>query len=166
MSDVITLAHGSGGRKTSELIAELFKKNLGNEYFTADDAAVLPKPEGRIAMSTDGFIVSPWEFPGGKIEPDETPEQALIREIQEELNVTVRVGRLADIVEYDYPAFHLTMHCCLCELAGDADRLELREHSSAKWLTRGALDSVCWLPADQGLVDKLKEDDGVWEVTT
>ena len=67
MSDVITLAHGSGGRKTSELIAELFKKNLGNEYFTADDAAVMPKPEGRIAMSTDGFIVSPWEFNGGNI---------------------------------------------------------------------------------------------------
>ena len=65
MSDVITLAHGSGGRKTSELIAELFKKNLGNEFFTADDAAVMPRPEGRIAMSTDGFIVSPWEFPGG-----------------------------------------------------------------------------------------------------
>lgn len=58
------------------------------------------------------------------------------------------------------------MHCYLCHLAGDADRLELREHSSAKWLTRGALDSVCWLPADQGLVDKLKEDDEVWEVTT
>ena len=67
MSDVITLAHGSGGRKTSELIAELFKKNLGNEYFTADDAAVMPRPEGKIAMSTDGFIVSPWEFNGGNI---------------------------------------------------------------------------------------------------
>ena len=67
MSDVITLAHGSGGRKTSELIANMFKKNLGNEFFTADDAAVMPRPEGRIAMSTDGFIVSPWEFPGGNI---------------------------------------------------------------------------------------------------
>ena len=67
MNDVITLAHGSGGRKTSELIGEIFKKNLGNAYFTADDAAVLPKPEGRIAMSTDGFIVSPWKYPGGNI---------------------------------------------------------------------------------------------------
>ena len=67
MSDVITLAHGSGGRKTSELIANMFKKNLGTEFFTADDAAVMPKPDGRIAMSTDGFIVSPWEFPGGNI---------------------------------------------------------------------------------------------------
>ena len=113
-----------------------------------------------------GDFAGGWEFPGGKIEPNETLEQALIREIQEELNVTVRVGRLADIVEYDYPAFHLTMHCYLCGLAGDADRLELREHSCAKWLTRGALDSVRWLPADQGLVDKLKEDDEVWEVTT
>ena len=67
MKEVITLAHGSGGRKTSELIGEIFKKNLGNEYFTADDAAVLPRPEGRIAMSTDGFIVSPWKYPGGNI---------------------------------------------------------------------------------------------------
>ncbi len=67
MSDVITLAHGSGGHKTGELISEVFRKNLGNEYFTSDDAAVMPAPEGRIAMSTDGFIVSPWEFPGGNI---------------------------------------------------------------------------------------------------
>lgn len=67
MSDVITLAHGSGGHKTGELISEVFRKNLGNEYFTSDDAAVMPKPEGRIAMSTDGFIVSPWKFPGGNI---------------------------------------------------------------------------------------------------
>ena len=67
MSDVITLAHGSGGHKTGELISEVFRKNLGNEYFTSDDAAVMPAPEGRIARSTDGFIVSPWEFPGGNI---------------------------------------------------------------------------------------------------
>mgnify|MGYP003326202982 CR=1 FL=1 len=67
MNDVITLAHGSGGRQTSELIAEIFKKNLGNEFFTADDAAVLPRPDGKIAMSTDGFIVSPWNYPGGNI---------------------------------------------------------------------------------------------------
>ena len=109
-----------------------------------------------------GDFVGGWEFPGGKIEPDETPEQALIREIQEELNVTVRVGRLADIVEYDYPAFHLTMHCYHCELAEGGAQPELREHDAAKWLARRDLDSVDWLPADQGVVDKLKEDDGVW----
>ena len=67
MNEVITLAHGSGGRKTSDLISEIFKTNLGNSFFTADDAAVLPRPEGRIAMSTDGFIVSPWKYPGGNI---------------------------------------------------------------------------------------------------
>ncbi len=67
MSEVITLAHGSGGRKTSELIAGIFKKYLGNSFFTADDAAVLPRPSGKIAMSTDGFIVSPWKYPGGNI---------------------------------------------------------------------------------------------------
>ena len=67
MDDKITLSHGSGGHKTNELIADIFRKNLDNEFFTADDAAVMPAPQGKIAMSTDGFIVSPWEFPGGNI---------------------------------------------------------------------------------------------------
>ena len=105
-----------------------------------------------------------WEFPGGKIEPGETPEQALVREIQEELNVTVRVGKVVDTVEYDYPTFHLSMPCFLCEFAEDAVHLELREHDAAKWLTREEMDSVAWLPADQGVVQKLKEDDRVWEI--
>ncbi|MBR4861538.1 MAG: hypothetical protein IKU09_04985 [Firmicutes bacterium] len=76
----------------------------------------------------------------------------------------MRVLRLAGIVEYDYLAFHLTMHCFLCEQAGDSTHLELREHRCAKWLTRGTLDTVDWLPADLDLVDRLKEDEEVWGV--
>ena len=109
-----------------------------------------------------GDFAGGWEFPGGKTEPGETPEQALVREIQEELNITVRVGKVVDTVEYDYPTFHLSMPCFLCELAEDAEHLELREHDAAKWLTREEMDSVAWLPADQDVVEKLKMDDGVW----
>lgn len=95
-----------------------------------------------------------WEFPGGKIEQGEAPEEALVREIREELDTEIRVGEKIDIVEYDYPQFHLTMHCFLCEvLSGE---LTLEEHEAAKWLTKENLDSVDWLPADEGLIKKLK----------
>ena len=92
-------------------------------------------------------------FVSDKIEPSEMPEQALIREIWEELNASLRVCRLTDIVECDYPAFHLTMYCALW-LVVDSAHLEPREHLCAKWITRGALDIVDWLPADLDLVDK------------
>lgn len=95
-----------------------------------------------------------WEFPGCKIEQGETPQDALVREIREELDTEIEVGRLIDTVEYDYPGFHLTMHCFLCAIkTGD---LVLKEHEAAKWLTKETLDSVDWLPADEGLIDKLK----------
>ena len=95
-----------------------------------------------------------WEFPGGKIEPGESRDVALKREIQEELGVDIAIENLLCTTEYDYPSFHLTMHCYLCSIAsGD---IELREHKSALWLTSDRLDDVAWLPADKEVIDKLK----------
>ncbi len=91
-----------------------------------------------------------WEFPGGKIEPGECPREALVREIREELDAAVVVGELLKTVEYDYPAFHLTLHCFWCTLAGEA--LHLNEHEAARWLSAAELDSVRWLPADEELI--------------
>ena len=96
-----------------------------------------------------------WEFPGGKMEVGETPEEALAREIREELSAEISVGELLTTVEYDYPKFHLTMHCYLCSLVSEA--LHLNEHEAAKWLSKDELDSVKWLPADEIVLDKMKE---------
>lgn len=95
-----------------------------------------------------------WEFPGGKIELGETPQEALVREIKEELAVTIKVGDLLDTVEYDYPKFHLSMKCYWCEI--ESGELVLNEHEAAKWLNKSELDSVDWLPADEGLIEKIK----------
>ncbi len=96
-----------------------------------------------------------WEFPGGKIEEGETPCQALVREIREELDTIIEVGEFLDTVEYDYPGFHLVMHCYLCTVkSGD---LVLKEHKAAKWLTKDTLDTVDWLPADISLVNKIRK---------
>ena len=117
-------------------------------------AAVIMK-EGKVFATQRGYgeFKDGWEFPGGKVEAGESPEEALRREIREELEVEVNVGDLIDIIEYDYPAFHLSMKCYACTIAGG--RPHLLEHEAARWLSADQLDSVAWLPADITLIPKI-----------
>lgn len=102
-----------------------------------------------------GDLKGGWEFPGGKVEPGESPQEALIREIKEELDTEIAVGELIDTIEYDYPTFHLSMDCFWADIV--AGNLELREHEAAAWLTKDTLYSVEWLPADITLISKIEE---------
>lgn len=117
-------------------------------------AAVIMK-EGKVFATQRGYgeFKDGWEFPGGKVEAGESPEEALCREIREELEVEVNVGDLIDTIEYDYPAFHLSMKCYACTIAGGSPHL--LEHEAARWLSADQLDSVAWLPADITLIPKI-----------
>ena len=115
------------------------------------------KEKNKIFATARGYgeLKGGWEFPGGKVELGETPQQALIREIIEELDTEIKVGELIDTLEYDYPTFHLSMDCFWAE--GKAGHLELKEAEAAKWLTKDQLDSVTWLPADILLIDQIRK---------
>ena len=115
------------------------------------------KEKNKIFATARGYgeLKGGWEFPGGKVEPGETPQQALIREIIEELDTEIKVGELIDTVEYDYPTFHLSMDCFWAEVK--VGHLELKEAEAAKWLTKDQLDSVTWLPADILLIDQIRK---------
>ena len=119
-------------------------------------ADIIEDSEGRIFATQRGYgeWKDWWEFPGGKTEAGETARQALRREIREELDAEIEVGGLLQTIEYDYPAFHLTMHCFRCRLKG---AVTLLEHEAARWLRPEELHSVRWLPADEGLINMLTE---------
>ena len=118
--------------------------------------AAIIRDKGRIFATQRGYgpYKDGWEFPGGKIEPGETPEEALKREIREELDTEIEVGEPAGHIEYDYPEFHLSMDCFFCTLLSGS--LTLKVHEAARWLSPAELDSVSWLPADRSLIDGLK----------
>jgi 8-oxo-dGTP diphosphatase len=118
--------------------------------------AAIIKCDDKIFATQRGYgeFKDGWEFPGGKIEQDETPQEALKREIREELETDLEVGDLFDTIEYDYPEFHLSMGCYRCTIRSGS--LTLKEHEAAKWLTKENLDSVDWLPADTIIIEKLK----------
>ena len=118
-------------------------------------AAVIFKDDNVFATQRGyGEFKDGWEFPGGKVEPGESPEDALRREIREEMEMEITVGDLIDTIEYDYPTFHLSMKCFACTIAGGSPHL--LEHEAAKWLTSMQLDSVDWLPADVTLIPKIE----------
>ena len=124
---------------------------------TVDVVAAIIRQDGKILATQRGYgeFAGGWEFPGGKIEPGETPEEAIVREIHEELEARIAVDALVTVVDYDYSTFHLHMHCFLCHVVDG--QLELHEHMAARWLDAGNADSVEWLPADEEVIQAVKD---------
>lgn len=124
---------------------------------TIEVVAAIIVADGKVFSTQRGYgeFKDMWEFPGGKMEPGETPQQALKREIQEELATEIEVGDFIHTIEYDYPNFHLTMHCYVCSVV--SGNLQLLEHEAAKWLTKSELGTVDWLPADLIIIPMIRE---------
>lgn len=133
------------------------ESNMNESKKTIEVVAAIIIREGKLFATQRGYgeWKDWWEFPGGKIEPEETPKDALNREIREELATEIEVGNLLTTVEYDYPKFHLTMHCYLCSII--SGQLSLLEHEDARWLTKDNLNSVRWLPADLEIIPLIAE---------
>ena len=146
-------AHAAAERSISSV--------MENKIVTVSGAIILrtnPETNRKEIFATQrgyGDYKDGWEFPGGKLEPGETPQQCIEREIREELATEVRAERILGVVEYDYPTFHLTMHCILCTIV--SGELKLLEHEAARWLTKETLRSVDWLPADLLILDRIEE---------
>ena len=132
-------------------------RNDGDIMKTIHVVAAIIRDSNKIFATQRGYgnYKDFWEFPGGKIEPGETPQQALVREIEEELDTEIVVGDLLTTIEYDYPEFHLSMQCFWCKVA--AGKLTLNEHEAAQWLDIESLDTVGWLPADLSILPLIKE---------
>lgn len=133
----------------------IFATFVGNMKQIEVVAAIIHDADGRIFATQRGYgdFKDLWEFPGGKMEPGESPEEALKREIWEELETRIVIERFVRTIEWDYPQFHLTMHCYWCRV--ESGQLTLKEHEAARWLSAQQLDSVNWLPADLQLLDEL-----------
>ena len=119
--------------------------------------AAIIKDKDKILATRRGYgeFINMWEFPGGKVEPGETKEEALHREIQEELKVSISIDKYLKTIEYDYPNFHLVLHSYLCSISEGT--IQLMEHNAAKWVTKSEIDSLEWLPADDEIIRLLKE---------
>ena len=146
----------SGARGYLRIYFERIIGMMGDNMKTIRVVAAIIIEGGKVFATQRGYgdFKGGWEFPGGKIDAGETPEEALVREIQEELDTEVEVQELLDTVEYDYPNFHLSMDCFICKVK--SGNLVLKEHEASAWLTKDTLYSVDWLPADQGLVPKIE----------
>ena len=142
-------------QKGTDPFCIIFATFAGNMKQIEVVAAIIHDADGRIFATQRGYgdFKDFWEFPGGKMEPGESPEEALKREIWEELETRIVIERFIRTIEWDYPQFHLTMHCYWCRV--ESGQLTLKEHEAARWLSAHQLDSVNWLPADLQLLDEL-----------